>query len=107
MIAAGVPPHHRLITKENLLQISQGDSLAPLLLSLIVLSPFYCLPMMMMAHWKISEDIVTRSPPIALMSQNGSVADLPVSTSIHTRLFHKQNVNKIFSVDRIVTQSIQ
>ena len=23
------------------------------------------------------------------------------------RLFHKQNVNKIFSVDRIVTQSIQ
>ena len=30
MIAAGVPsPHHRLITKENLLQISQGDRNIP------------------------------------------------------------------------------
>ena len=61
MIAAGVPPHHRLITKENLLQISQGDSraalgsrvaLAPVLLSLIVLSTTILLPMMMIAHLK-------------------------------------------------------
>ena len=67
MIAAGVPfltaptTLHRLITKENLLQISQGDSraalgsrvaLAPVLLSLIVLSTTILLPMMMIAHLK-------------------------------------------------------